>query len=118
MNAENPHVSRLRRILEEQGGLYSLEDLFAEIEAGTMQAFSEGNSTVFTSIREFPRKKVLEIRVAMGTLDEIYKIQPRVVAFAKEQGCELLLAVVGRDGWDKTYTRGWDKIASTWLRRL
>ena len=118
MNAENPHLSRLRRILEEQGGLYTVEDLFAEVEAGTMQAFSDGDSTVFTSIREFPRKRVLEIRVAMGTLEGIYKIQPRVVAFAKEQGCELLLAVVCRDGLQGVKSAGWEAGAHTFVRRL
>lgn len=115
---EHPNILRIRRILEEQGGMYSLEDFLAELDAGTIQSFSEGNSTVFTSIRQFPRKKALEIRLAVGTLPEIYKIQPRVVAFAKEHGCELLLAVVGRDGWHGVKTPGWDAVAHTYIRGL
>ncbi len=118
MNAEHPNISRLRRILEEQGGLYTVEDFFAELESGIIQSFSEGESTVFTSIRHFPRKKVLEMRLAVGTLEQIYSIQPRVVAFARENGCEVLLASVGRDGWFGVKTPGWERVASTYLRRL
>lgn len=118
MNAEHPNIHRIRRILEEQGGLYSFEDFLAELDAGTVQSFSEGESTVFTSIRTFPRKKVLEIRMAVGKLHEIYALQPRVVAFAKENGCQLLLAVVGRDGWSGVKTPGWDAVAHTYIRGL
>lgn len=117
MNEDHPNIQRIRRVLEEQGGLYSWEDILAELEAGSLQSFSEGESTVFTSVREYPRKRVLDVRLAVGTMNEIYAIQPRVVAFAKEQGCELLQAF-GREGWVGVSTPGWERVASIYIRRL
>lgn len=114
----NKHIERIERILLAQGGLYTFEDVLAELTDGRAQSFSEGESTVITSIRDFPRKRVLELRVAVGELQDIYSLQPRIVAFAKENGCELLLGSVGREGWDNFATPGWDKVASTWIRRL
>ena len=117
MTDEHPNIQRIRRVLDEQGGIYSWEDILAELEAGTLQSFTEGSSSVFTSIRQYPRKKVLDVRLAVGTLDEIYAIQPRVVAFAKEQGCDLLQAF-GRHGWLGVKTPGWERVASVYIRRL
>lgn len=111
-------IQRIERILEEQGGLYSFEDFLAELDRGSIQSFSMGESTVFTSIRDFPRKRVLEVRLAVGNLPEIYALQPQIVAFAKQNKCELMLASVGRDGWNDVVTPGWDRVASTFIRRL
>lgn len=115
---DDPKVLRIRQILEAQGGLYEWEDFVSQLEAGALQSFHEDSSAVFTAVRQYPRKKVLEVVVAVGTLEGIYRIQPRVVAFAKDQGCDLMMASVGRDGWFDVKTPGWNRVASTYIRRL
>ena len=114
----HPYLSRIAAILVEQGDFYSVEDLFAEVEDGRAQSFAEGDSITITSIRVFPKRKALEVRLAVGKLDEIYKMQPKVVAFAKEQGCDRMLAAVGRDGWEVAATPGWIKAGMLWVRKI
>lgn len=111
-------MQRIADILKEQGDLYTVDDVFAAVQRGEYQSFSDGDSLVVTSVRQFPRRKALEIILAVGTLEQIYAIQPRVVAFARDNGCEVMLASVGRDGWFGVKTPGWERVASTYLRRL
>lgn len=118
MNYLHPHWMRIRRILEDQGDLYSFEDILKGIDTGDFQSFSEGESIVVTRICTFPRRRVLEVVLAVGSLQEIYVLQPLVVAFAKENECELLMASVGRDGWFDVKTPGWERVASTYIRKL
>lgn len=114
----HPYLDRIANILKEQGDFYSVEDLFAEVQDGRSQSFSEGDSIVITSIRVFPKRKALEIRLAVGKLEEIYAMQPRIVSFAREQGCDRMLAAVGRDGWEIAATPGWKKAAMLWVRDI
>lgn len=118
MNYMSPQWMRIVRILEDQGGLFTFEDILDGVRNGQYQIWEEGESVVVTAVRLFPRKKVLEVILAVGTLTEVYGIQPRVVAFAREQGCDMLLAAVGRDGWDAFKTPGWGKVSSTYIRRV
>lgn len=114
----HPYLDRIRAILIEQGDFYSVEDIFREVETGEAQSFSENDSIIITSIRVFPKRKALEIRLAVGTLVDIYAMQPRVVEFAKEQGCDRMIAAVGRDGWGVAATPGWKKAGMLWVRGI
>lgn len=118
MNFEHPYLERIRNILREQGDLYTIEDLFAEVDAGAAQSFTKGDSLVITSIRVFPRRKALEVRLAVGTLTDIYALQPEIIQFARDHGCDRMLAAVGRDGWEVTSTPGWKKSGMMWFRSI
>lgn len=115
---DHPYLERIRAILIEQGDFYSVEDIFDEVHDGRAQSFTSGDSLIVTSIRVFPKRKALEIRLAVGSLTEIYEMQPKVVTFAKEQGCDRMLAAVGRDGWEVAATPGWIKAGMLWVRKI
>lgn len=118
MNYSHPYLARIDRILKEQGDLYGFSDILEYLDTGAMQSFTVGESLVVTRVSEFPRRRVLDIVLAVGKLEEIYQIQPQVVAFAREHNCEMLMASVGRDGWFDAKTPGWERVASTYIRRL
>jgi hypothetical protein len=114
----HPYLERISRILIEQGDLYDVADLFREVEMGEAQSFAEGDSLIITSIRVFPKRKALEVRLAVGALGEIYAMQPRIVEFARENGCDRMIASVGREGWEMAATPGWKKAGVTWVREI
>jgi hypothetical protein len=98
---------KLARVLERMGGYYTVQDILAEIANGTMQGFVHGDSWVITKIANYPRTKVLQIVVAVGDLDDVLAIHPRLVDFAAEVGASVIQSY-GRKGWLKAaLERGW-----------
>lgn len=114
---EHINIQRIRRALEMEGGLYEFEDILDAINNGHMQSFSDGDSLVVTRISHFPRKKVLEIIIALGTIEQLMAIEPRLVDFAKEWGCSAMMAY-GRLGWEGVMTKGWKRVFSFYMRDL
>jgi hypothetical protein len=103
----HPYHKRLERVLERMGGLYTLNDLLTEIAAGKIQSFVEGDSWAITRIALYPRAKVLEIFLAVGSLDDLRKLHDRVLTFAAEIGAGVVQAY-GRRGWfPDAERRGW-----------
>lgn len=98
MNDASNH-RKLAAALEQMGGLYSVDDLLNRIYTGDMQSFSDGDSWVITQISVYPRKRVLNIVTAIGSLDGILGLHDRVVNFARDHKCAMVTAV-GRFGWD------------------
>ena len=113
----HPNLEKMNRILERLGGLYSFEDILTEVEDGKMQSFSEGDSMVVTKVVHYPRKIVLEIYAAVGTLDELRILQSTIDAFAREHSCEAVMASA-RSGWDGVKSPGWRMIYSTFMKDL
>lgn len=106
---------RVDAALSAGGGLLDFEDLVVAIEKGEMQSFTDGDNWVVTAIRDYPRKKVLEVVMAVGDYNGIVALQPEVVAFAKLHSCEGMLAV-GRLGWDGMKTFGWKRTGAVYSR--
>jgi hypothetical protein len=98
---------RMARMLDRQGGLYTLNDILTAIANGKMQSFSHNNSWVITQIAVFPRAKVLEIFAAIGDLDDMRVLHDRILDFAAEIGAGVVRAY-GRKGWlPDAKQRGW-----------
>lgn len=99
--------AKLARVLERMGSLYTVQDLLAELAVGTMQSFVEGESWVITNIAIYPRAKALQIVAAVGDLDDVLAIHPRLVDLAEKEGASVIQAY-GRKGWIKpALERGW-----------
>jgi hypothetical protein len=113
----HPYQVRIERALELEGGLYMFEDVLTNLQSGLMQSFSEGDSFIVTRITPYPRKTVLEIVLMVGTAEEILACEPRIVEFAKLQGCSAMLGY-GRLGWESFMTDGWRKVFSFYLKEL
>ena len=89
---------RLNRALAVAGNTHAPEDVAQAIKEGRMQAWTEGRSLVVTEVLEYPQAKALNVFLAVGSLDEVMAIQPRIEAFGREHGCKVM-RMEGRKGW-------------------
>ena len=109
--------SRVEDILQSFGGLYDFDDILYAIGDGKMQSFTDGSAWIVTQISNYPRKRVLEILIAVGDMYGVLKLQPEVMAFARENQCDMAYTVA-RLGWAGKMTPGWERRASVFVRDL
>lgn len=91
---------RLARALKMAGGYYELEDILSAIREDEMQSFTDGMTWVITRVLDFPRARVLELFLVVGTLEGAHSLSDDIEAFAKKVGASRLIAQ-GRPGWSK-----------------
>ena len=91
---------KLAKALDRMGGLYTLNDILTRVAKGDMQSFAHNNGWVITCVVDYPRRRVLDILVAVGDLDDILFLHDVVVAYASKVNASLIRAY-GRPGWDK-----------------
>jgi hypothetical protein len=102
---------KLAKALERNGGLYLLQDILDAVAEGRMQSFAANNSWAVTQVSQYPRAKALEIIAVVGDLGDGEKLHERVLAYARDEGCQLVMAH-GRLGWAPNARKhGW-KIVS------
>lgn len=97
------------RALEYEGGLHTVDDIWAGVEKGEFQFWPGERSMLVTQILTFPRQKDLLFFLAAGDLTEIQRLYPIVLEWAKQQGCSRAL-MAGRKGWERTFLtkeEGW-----------
>lgn len=108
----------IEEALEYAGGTHLFEDIVAGIIEGKFQLWPASKSCLVTEISQYPRKRVLNIFLGGGDLDEIKSMQPDVIAWAKAQGCEDL-TMTGRLGWTKALKGiGWESRLVTMSKRI
>ena len=73
-----------------------------------MQSFAHNNAIVITEVVQAPRKKYLNVfLVVSDELADVMAIQPRMLEFARSQGCDWV-QTHGRLGWNKVLPKyGW-----------
>jgi len=111
---------KLRKALAVAGDTYTLDDILAEINEGRMQSFVEGESWAVTQIVDFPRKRYVEIVFAVGNLNELKLIYPKLEAFAREIEADGLRAF-GRPGWMRQFEidkHGWVEMTRVYVREF
>lgn len=91
-------MRQLSKALRLMGDTHSLDDIVAMIRLGRMQSFVHKRSWALTEIFDFPRKRVCQIFLAMGEIDELMVLHDQIAEFAKQHECQLLRSI-GRPGW-------------------
>jgi len=97
-------ASKLAEALEYASGTYTIKDVLDAIECGKMQLWVEEgdeDSLIVTEIHQYPRRRALQFFLAAGTLDGVKALRDRALAWGKEEGCDMALAVA-RFGWERT----------------
>ncbi len=91
------------------GNNYAMDDVWAEIDAGTMQFWPGVKSGMVTNIVEFPQGKVLHFFLAGGDLAELEAMTPTILEWAKVEHQCIKASLIGRRGWERSFlTRtGW-----------
>jgi hypothetical protein len=90
-------------------GTLTIDDVIHAIAEGRMHFWPGKNCAAVTELAVFPRKRILNVTLAGGDMDEILDMIPSFKAFGRALGCECV-AVVGREGWERVLGRlGWKK---------
>lgn len=101
-------IKRIERALEIGLGTHTFDDLLKALASGEMQIFYNDDAVCVTEIKSAPRKRYLNIFLAAGKLEKLKELQPEIVKFGQDQGCDFI-AGGGRLGWQKVATPGWSK---------
>ena len=104
-------ISRCRKwieaALEYSGGTHDFEDIVAGLHRGVLQLWPTPRGCIVTEIVLYPQKKVLNVFLGGGELDQILDMHDNVISWAKAQGCSAL-SMSGRPGWKKPLKKhGW-----------
>lgn len=86
--------------LKHSGGTHTFDDVEKAINEGIMQLWPASNSAAVTEIIQYARKKVLNVFLAGGDLEEIMNGIGAVTEWAKAQGCDSV-TLYGRKGWER-----------------
>lgn len=119
------HISEIDRCqpwieaaLEYSGGTHSLSDVIHGITSGKMQLWPAPKGCIVTEIVVYPRKKMLNVFLGGGDLDQLLDMHKDVIAWSKAQGCEAI-TITGRFGWKKPLkAHGWKPMHASFIKEI
>lgn len=115
---ERIYSRELERVLEDMGGFYNIHDILERISDGRMQSFALNNSWVITEVQKYPRRKVLDVSIVVGDMEDFEPLYEQVLKFASEINASLIRGF-GRRGWGKKLAaRGLVEIGVTYHKDL
>ena len=104
--------------LEYSRGTHNFEDVAEGIIQGNMQLWPSPRGCIVTEIVVYPRKKVLNVFLGGGKLDQLLDMHNDVTAWAKSYGCEAL-TITGRFGWKKPLkAHGWKPLHASFQKEI
>ena len=104
--------------LEYSGGTHNFDDVVEGLKSGVLQLWPTPRGCIVTEIVLYPRKRVLNVFLGGGELDQILDMHTDVIEWAKAQGCTAL-TMSGRAGWKKPLTtHGWKPQHSTYVKEF
>lgn len=104
--------------LEYSGGTHDFMDVVEGLYRGTMQLWPTPKGCLVTEIVVYPKKKMLNVFLGGGELDQILEMHTDVIEWAKAQGCEGL-TMTGRFGWKKPLKKhGWKTLHSSYVKEF
>lgn len=92
------------------GGSHSFDDVAAMVADGRAQLWPAPDSAVVTEIIDYPNYRALNFWLAGGNLEELRRMEPGILEWAKtERGCTKAF-LTGRRGWERSFLRdtGWE----------
>ena len=119
------HISEIDRCqpwieaaLEYSGGTHSLSDVIHGITSGKMQLWPAPKGCIVTEIVIYPRKKMLNVFLGGGELDQLLDMHKDVIAWSKAQGFEAI-TITGRFGWKKPLkAHGWKSMHASFIKEI
>jgi hypothetical protein len=112
--------AQIEGALRYSGGTHTFEDVQESVQAGAMQVFARPRSIIITEIVVFPQRKVLNMFLGGGEMEEIEDMFPEIEAWAASMGCAAVTAT-GRHGWARSFMtrkRGYESVATVYSKEL
>ena len=99
---------QIEAALEHAGGTHTFEDVVALVADGKLQFWPGPHSAIITELVDHPRLREVRFFLAGGRADELERMEPVVLAWAKTQGCTRA-TMLGRRGWQRSFLvrHGW-----------
>lgn len=113
-------LARCRPYIEDAlqycNGTHEFEDIVKAIAESSMQFWPAPRGCMVTEIVVYPRKKVLNIFLAAGELEQLKDMNDAMNAWAVNQGCTGG-SLTGRVGWKKVLEpMGWKLLHSHFVK--
>lgn len=95
-----PYRDLLESAIKYCGGTHLFEDVVEMVETGQMLFWPAQKSCLVTEVVDYPRKRLLHVFLAAGSLEEIKEMEPSVRAYGEYLDCEAI-TLSGRKGWTR-----------------
>jgi hypothetical protein len=92
----------IQAALDYGGNLFHLDDVWDSIHRGQAQFWPGKECAMVTEIKQYPRKRLCNVWLAGGKLDELLEMSAYIREFARRHECDAML-VQGRPGWQKVF---------------
>lgn len=104
--------------LEYSGGTHNFADIVQGIHSNKMQLWPSAKGCIVTEIVVYPRKKLINIFLGGGELNQILDMHSDVISWAKQQGCSGM-TMTGRLGWKKPLAEyGWKVLHQSYAKEF
>jgi len=104
--------------LEHSGGTHDFWDIVDGIYSGHMQLWVADKGCLVTEIVVYPKKKVLNVFLGGGEMDELSGMHEKVIRWAKDHGCSGA-TITGRKGWVRAFQKfGWKPLHTTIVKEF
>jgi|KBSMisStandDraft_5_1062788.scaffolds.fasta_scaffold185553_2 hypothetical protein len=110
-------VARLDEALA-AAGTHTLADVIALANDRRAQIWEGDDALIVTELNDYPLRRMLRYWCVAGTMDAVRALQPRIDAWAIEQGATRADAI-GRRGWERVIDpEGWRHVCGYWIKDL
>ena len=104
--------------LEYANGTHLFEDIEEMLSRGVLQLWPTPKGCIITEIIAFPRKRVVNVFLGGGELEQIMEMHKDVIDWAKAQNC-VALTMSGRFGWNKPLkAQGWQRQHASYVKEF
>lgn len=93
--------------LAHNGGFFAWDDVVQALQDGKLQFWPAPRGCIVTEIVTMPRRKVVNVFLGGGELEQLANMHDAVIDWAKAQGCTAA-TIHGRPGWERAFKPlGW-----------
>ena len=104
--------------LSYSGGTHGFDDVVSGLQKGMLQLWPTPRGCIVTEIVVYPKKRVLNVFLGGGELDQILDMHDDVIEWGKAQGCSAL-TMSGRYGWKKPLkAHGWEAHHASYIKEF
>lgn len=104
--------------LEYSGGTHDWYDVVQGILEGRFQLWPAENGCIVTEILTYPRKRIINVFLGGGEINDLIDLHGPVIEWAKQQGCTAA-TINGRAGWERKYRDlGWKPMHRTIVKEF